>query len=532
MNRIRLSTFLSIILALALNPAATLMAEAGISTAEVTPTKGTLVVKVNVSDANVYLDGGIVGTGSVSLDNISPGLHRLTVIKDGYYAQSLTVRVIAGETTKVSVALVPMTGTVEITGIPENTVFSVKIGDREYASKRIEVAEGHRNVTIRVFGYREQTLLADVRGRHTTVIEFKGEPAPFEVGDLAISRRTFNPDNPALLGCAEISFTASAPGTGRLELRDASGATIKTIVLAPFTTWKQRVVWDGTGNDGSALPDGTYPLSVSVASTEGKTEIELVSNATIDRSIEYPILGMDPGVGATGPVVSAAFLPARAIRFDADASGFGGAYGAGMSIAAGFAGWLETGARFAAVTDGGEESALDFACGIKAGKRFGGLRAAASLNWRARTEYVSDSAGKDRNGIGIALPLEYRAGRVSLGITPSIAFGDGLGFMNDPYFTAGAGATVRADLGNVFLAAFVNADSVAFGGASSGRAGNDRDGNDDTAVLGPIGGWSAGASARAILPSTSVMLSLGGGYAKPAGETGGAYASGGIGIAF
>lgn len=532
MNRNKLTAFLSIILALAPYAAATLVAEAGISTAEAAPTTGTLEVKVNVSDANVYLDGGIVGTGSFAVDNISPGLHRLTVVKDGYYPQSLTVRVIAGETTKASVNLVPMTGTVEITGIPDNTVFSVKIGDREYASKRIEVAEGHRDVTIRAFGYRDQTLLADVRGRHTTVIEFKAEPAPFEAGGLTITRRSFNPDNPALLGCAELSFTVSAPGTGRVELRDGTGATVKTIVLAPFTTWKQRVVWDGTGNDGAALPDGVYPLSVSVASAaqaasaEGQTTLELASNATIDRSIEYPILGTDPGVGATGPVVSAAFLPARAVRFNADASAFGGSYGAGMSLAAGFAGWLETGARFAAVTDGGEESALDVSCGIKAGKRLGELRTAAALNWRARTEYVSERAGKDRNGIGLALPLEYRAGRVSLGITPSIAFGDGLGFMNGPYFTAGAGAAARADLGNVFLAAFGAADSVAFGGAGGG------DDKADAAVLGPIGAWSAGASARVMLPSTSVMLSLEGGYAKPAGERGGAYASGGIGIAF
>lgn len=489
-------------------------------TEEPSATTGTLVVKVNVTDSDVYLDGGLVGKGPVTVNNLSPGLHQLTVLKDGYYAESMTVRVITGDTTTIRVNLTAMTGTIEVTGIPAGTAFIVVVGDKEYRDDKIEVAEDEWAVTIRVFGFKEQSERVRVRRRQNTVVEFKGEAAPFEARALAISRRSFNPDNPELLGCAELSFTVTAPGTGRVELRDGSGAVVRTIGLAPFATWKQRVLWDGTGDGGTPLPDGVYSLSVSVASADGQTALDLASAATIDRSIEYPFAGTNSGVGATGPVVSASLMPARSIQFGADAFGFSGTFGAGMSIVAGLTDWLETGARFATVTDGGEEAALDFAGGIKAGTRVRALKAGASLAWRARTAIVDGGAGKDRNGIVFGVPLECRVERVSFGIFPSIAFGDEQGLMGDAYFTAGAGAAVRADLGNVFLALYGNADSRAFGGG------------DTPSADGPIGAWSTGASVRAILPSTSVLISLEGGYAKSAGERGGAYASGGIGIVF
>lgn len=508
-----------------------LFAEEGSAQLDAAGTTGTLEVRVNVTGANVYLDGGSVGTnsgsGPVTVDNVAAGLHRLTVMKDGYYAEAMTVRIIAGETTKVSVSLDAITGTIEISGMPAGTAFAVSIGDKEYDSKRIEIAEGEWVVSIRVFGYKEQTERVRVRRKENTAVAFKGEPAPFAASALSVSRRSFSPDNPELLGRAEIAFSVTAPGSGQVEIRDGSGATVRTIELAPFATWKQRAVWDGTTDSGAALPDGVYPFSVSVASADGQTALSLVSNATIDRSIEYPLAGTDAGVGSVGPVAIASLMPARSIRFDAGASAFDGAYGARMSVDAGITEWLEAGARFEALTDGDEESALDFAGGFKAGRRAGALRVAAALAWTGRSQDIGGSAGKDRNGLTLAAPVELSAGRFTVGVTPSIAFGDRLGFMDDPYFTAGIGATARARFGSAFLGLYGVADSVAFGG-TGGASGT---GSDD-AVLGPIGAWSAGASASVVLPGTSALLSLEGGYAKSAGERGGAYASGGIGIAF
>lgn len=523
MKRLRTAAAIAAFLTVLAIPGA---AQASGGAGELTDATGSVEIEVNVADANSYLDGAIAGTGSFTAKKVSPGLHRLTVVRDGYYVKAMTIRVVAGETTKVSVTLIPITGTLEVAGVPPRTAFSVTVGERDYASTRVELAEGEWDVTVRAFGYRDMTSRVRVTSGQTVTVAYDAVPAEFAAGGLSVSRRTFNPDDPELLGAAVVSFTVTAPGAGSLKIRDGSGSNVRTIALKPFDSWKQRVAWDGTDDAGEPLPDGVYPLSVSVASADGQTALDLVSNAVIDRSARFPIAGTDGGGTSTGPVASATLMGARSIRFDAGASAFAGTFGADMSLVAGLADGLEAGARFGAATDGGERSAFDVALSLAAGTRVGEIAGAASLGWRARTARVAEDAGKYRNGIRLSLPVECRAGAVSVGLAPSVSYGNDLGFPAGGYFTAGMGAYARAGLGSAFVGVCANADSVAFGGSAP-----ERDFADGSA-LGPVDAWSAGADARFVVPETSVILSLEGGYAKSARARGGAYVSGGVGIAF
>ncbi|MDD1693220.1 MAG: PEGA domain-containing protein [Methanoregula sp.] len=72
------------------------------------PERGTLVVNTTPSGANVSLDGTMVGISPVTLINILPGNHTLTLAKDGYVNADQQVAITAGSTVPVTISLSPV----------------------------------------------------------------------------------------------------------------------------------------------------------------------------------------------------------------------------------------------------------------------------------------------------------------------------------------------------------------------------------------------------------------------------------------
>lgn len=77
-------------------------------TAYLPPERGTLVVNTTPDGAQVLLDGAVAGIAPVTLINVLPGGHNLTVTKDGYVTVQQQVSVEAGQTTPVSLTLSPV----------------------------------------------------------------------------------------------------------------------------------------------------------------------------------------------------------------------------------------------------------------------------------------------------------------------------------------------------------------------------------------------------------------------------------------
>ncbi|MBP1929515.1 hypothetical protein J2741_002062 [Methanolinea mesophila] len=76
-------------------------------TIEVPPT-GTLVVESVPAGAGVVVDGVLQGTSPVELTGVPEGQHLVVLSFTGYANSTSTVTVVAGETTSVNVALVPV----------------------------------------------------------------------------------------------------------------------------------------------------------------------------------------------------------------------------------------------------------------------------------------------------------------------------------------------------------------------------------------------------------------------------------------
>jgi len=77
----------------------------------ITNTNGTIIVSSTPQDALVYLDGSVEGTGSVTLQEVSPGYHSVRVTKTMYNDYVTDVRVAAGSTNYVNAVLTPVSGT-------------------------------------------------------------------------------------------------------------------------------------------------------------------------------------------------------------------------------------------------------------------------------------------------------------------------------------------------------------------------------------------------------------------------------------
>jgi len=77
-------------------------------TAYLPPERGTLTVNTTPDGAGVLLDGAVAGIAPVTLINVLPGEHNLTVTKEGYVTVQQQVSVEAGLTTPVSLTLPPV----------------------------------------------------------------------------------------------------------------------------------------------------------------------------------------------------------------------------------------------------------------------------------------------------------------------------------------------------------------------------------------------------------------------------------------
>jgi Flp pilus assembly protein TadD len=70
------------------------------------------------SGATIYIDGGYKGATPKTIKDIPPGSHTLKITKFGYEDVTKVIKVIAGKTTSVSVDLVPIFATIEVSSIP------------------------------------------------------------------------------------------------------------------------------------------------------------------------------------------------------------------------------------------------------------------------------------------------------------------------------------------------------------------------------------------------------------------------------
>lgn len=115
--------------------------------------------------------------------------------------------------------------------------------------------------------------------------------------DVLVASATGTLDADGLEGAVE---TASS-GAVALEIKDASGAVVRTMSLGDQEAGMVPFAWDGLGNDGEPLPPGEYTLAATVTTSDGSMAATTYIQGEVE-SVTFEAEGMMLAVDGMGSI--------------------------------------------------------------------------------------------------------------------------------------------------------------------------------------------------------------------------------------
>lgn len=249
-----------------------------------------VIIKSNVSGADVYLNGNYQGKTTCTINDIKPGKYKLEVKKTNYEVASYTIQIQKGYELTYEVKLVEIRGEIEIKNAPSGA--AVYIDGSKISGTLKEIIIGNHTVKVRKFGYNDFEQTVEVLPYKRVTVTPKLIEAPFSLSDFKISRAKINPDYSSGIGKVKVSFYVTNKETAALDIYGSNGALVCNYKFPEFSTWEQSWTWNGKSGDGEDLPDGLYYIELKCA---GETYTETV---TISRAMIYPMMNATPaGLG-------------------------------------------------------------------------------------------------------------------------------------------------------------------------------------------------------------------------------------------
>ncbi len=268
-----------------------------------TQKKNTVIIKTNARNAKVFLNGIYKGTTPISISNLEPGTYRLRLEKTGFLPAERYISVSKNTTFNYYYEMTEIKGFVDIRGIQnveKSLIFAD--GNRIYAPF-FELSEGFHTIQVKSFGYEDFSASIFVKRNHIKRISLKMQKADFRILDFYSSRKTINPKYSGSLGNCQLTAKVSAPGTGKISIKNMSGEEIFSAELPEFSTWEQNVTWNGTDFSGNDVPSGKYIATFSADGQSAELEIN------IDRTLIFPLEDLTAGGTGIGFVTTASMLP-------------------------------------------------------------------------------------------------------------------------------------------------------------------------------------------------------------------------------
>ncbi len=137
----------------------------------------------------------------------------------------------------------------------------------------------------------------------------------------------FTPNGDGISDTLTASYQISAPGTLEISIIAASGAVVRHLVVAA-TSDAGQATWDGRGDDGLVVPDGTYALVATPLSAIGLPGAALTIHTRVLTAIRAPratpavFYPLDRGGGSDLTTLSVTLTQAATVSWTVtDASG-------------------------------------------------------------------------------------------------------------------------------------------------------------------------------------------------------------------
>lgn len=273
--------------------------------------KTKIIIKSNVPNAEVFLNGNFEGNTNLTINNLSPGRYRLRVEKSGYRPKTYRIDVERGEERSFYVELEKYTGIVTFVTAQEGTAI---YGDYERLTETtVKMEEGTHTIQAKKFGWKTETASIYVPRNSCQVVTIRLSKADFFISDFQSSKNSFNPVLKGSPGKIKFTFSVSTFEQGIFSVTDSLGNTVITRELPYFTTWEQSVTWDGTTQDAKKIPDGQYTATVEAGGQKVSTEFYA------DSSIKIPQASITAGGSGVGILPAAFSFPEKTRVWGIDA---------------------------------------------------------------------------------------------------------------------------------------------------------------------------------------------------------------------
>jgi len=412
-----------------------------------------LSIRSNPSGARVFIDGVERGSTPVVFENLSGGEYSVRLRKEGYRDRQFSVTLVDDSRLVVSIKMEEVRGLAYVTvhkaeegplSLPFNPQIFSNAADGTFSltgdnKALLNLPVGYNIIRARAFGWEDESVSVLISEYFPSAVDIYMRPAVFRIENASGSRRRFNPLNSSSLGSVEYRFDVSAPGSAVMTVADASGSVVYRRQLENFSTWTQRVTWDGRDFNGNPVPEGAYTVVIEASplfqNREGEAEVlRLVMESEIDYSLEIFPLSLNGGIGGLTFAALPHVLPAGSYQIEAEflfgsfllprSAGekavFGFPFGIGFRLSP--FNNLETAVYFNINLRVDNSTGWGISASVKYNILNGAdfplaLAAGVSYAWASENGDDPLSAGR---GVGLHIPLSLELGDFSIVLTPAL----------------------------------------------------------------------------------------------------------------
>ncbi|TVR34537.1 MAG: PEGA domain-containing protein [Spirochaetaceae bacterium] len=266
-------------------PPTQLCSQSSAVVSELPTTSGSeLKIRTLPDQADVAINGRYVGRTPLTIVDLTPGTVRVNISRQGYHSVERWVRLRDQARIELDVVLEQKIGILSLSLEPADA--EIYINGVQKTAEVLRLPAGDYTLYVTRFGYVDHRERLTIRENRTTVRHITLSPAPFELHNLNLSRRVFNPLHPGSAGSTSVRFDVTAAGSAALSVANAEGRTVFRHQISDFTRRRQRFVWDGQDRYNNPLPSGEYTLTVEAESADHTERIVRSLPLELDHSLD------------------------------------------------------------------------------------------------------------------------------------------------------------------------------------------------------------------------------------------------------
>lgn len=238
-----------------------------------------IFIDSEIKDISILVNGNKYRSDKLFLQDLSPGNYHIKLNKGGYKSIELWITFNENRYIHIDATLERERGYLMVNTQLENYELYID-------SQRIDISNplptGGYNLTIRSFGYEEQTSYITIFDNTTTQIDYNPSKVDFQLQQVSINKEIINPLAKGSFNRLKVTIRVNAPGKAILEYLNRDNSIIKSEEIE-FTNWDTDIVVNGF-LDNKKLDNGQYKVRVKTDSKSLTNTFTVLDTIYISKS--------------------------------------------------------------------------------------------------------------------------------------------------------------------------------------------------------------------------------------------------------